>query len=76
MMISKIDLAAIDMAADMVMAFHVNRKKEWSPDYLFARDMKYWVHNFEELYLKAQILFPVMLVRYASGQPLMENENE
>jgi hypothetical protein len=73
-MMSKIELAAVDMAADMVMAFHVNKQKEWSPDYIFDNNMEYWIHEFEELYLMAQMLFPIMLVRFVSGQPLMEAE--
>lgn len=73
-MMRKIEEAAIDMASDMVMAFHVNKEKQWSPEFLFDSDMKYWIFEYEELYLMAQMLFPIMLVRYASGQPLMEAE--
>lgn len=72
-MMRKIDEAAIDMAADMVMAFHVNKEKQWSPEFIFDSDMRYWIFEYEELYLMAQMLFPIMLVRYASGQPLVEN---
>lgn len=72
-MMCDIELAAIDMASEMVKAFHVKRKKQWSPDYIFQHDMKYWSFDFDELYLMAQVLFPVMLVRYASGQPWESN---
>jgi hypothetical protein len=69
---TNIEMAAIDMAYEMVKAFHVDRKKDWSPDYFFNHNMKYWIFDFNELYLMAQVLFPVMLVLYVTGQPLME----
>lgn len=69
-----LELAAIDMAADMVMLFHVNKHKEWSPNFIAEIDEKYSLFDFDELYLMAQVLFPVMLVRFVAGLPLMENE--
>lgn len=75
-MMRDIEHAAIDMAADMVMLFHVNKYKEWSPDFIAEIDEKYSLFDFDELYLMAQVLFPVMLVRFVAGLPLMENDYE
>ena len=74
-MMRKIDIAAIDLAADMVMAFHVNKEKEWSPDRTINNYPEFRVHDQDELYLMAQMLFPVVLVRYAAGLPLVEDEH-
>lgn len=73
-MMREIDDAAIDLAADMVMAFHVNKQPRWDPEFLIERVSEYWRFDADELYLMAQMLFPVMLVRYAAGLSLVENE--
>jgi hypothetical protein len=73
-MMRDIEHAAVDVAADMVLAFHVRKEKNWSPDHIFDNKMEYWIYDLDELYLMAQLLFPIMLVRFVAGLPLLENE--
>ena len=73
-MMRDIEHVAIDLAADMVMAFHVRKEPRWDPDYLIEKDFRYWTFDSDELYLMAQLLFPIVLVRFVAGLPLLENE--